>query len=149
MRLENVQNWPKNVEYQANWPKNIQKVGKLLQNSYLNSSKFLFELFNWSIWSLQLKYLSWGWTKQFKQKFWKTFLGGTSILTPQSLVSQKMSTPALSMTFCSTMSVISPLILVGVIIDTWVHKKQGLRRTRKLRQCTNWNVNHIALTTLH
>ena len=42
MRLENVQNLPKNdqngprnVENQANWPKNIQKERKLLQNSYL------------------------------------------------------------------------------------------------------------------
>lgn len=41
MRLENVQNWPKNeqnwpknVENQANCPQNIQKVRKLLQNSY-------------------------------------------------------------------------------------------------------------------
>ena len=34
MQLENVQNWPKNVEIHANWPKNMQKVCKLLQKSY-------------------------------------------------------------------------------------------------------------------
>ena len=51
MRLENVQNspknnqnGPKNVENQANWPKNIQKVRKLLQNFFSGQKPWDFTL---------------------------------------------------------------------------------------------------------